>query len=349
MRAVYDQIGDEASPFQQSLRRGYRSGIVIGAGLSSAEDQMGSRIARRLDDRHEAIVVDAEEYVLRHGCHDTVDGDVNVPARAVLESHRHAQAACHEPVRLTLRRPCADRSPGNEVAEVLGRERLKELRRRRQSQAADLDEKLPRPCHASLHVVAPIQVGVVDEALPADGRARLLEVDPHGDHDPALDLRGQGRQSPGVVEAHLRIVDRARAHDHQHPPGPAAEYLLDLASVPLDLTLYGVRQWISPPVLGGRGEARYALDPDIVCRRPFKLDHLFHLCSRILDRSARLAYPGLDAGREDLGSAPPLRPNGNSTLGHDPAYPCTRSTVNLKQTRYRPGLAQHSGLRLGDA
>ena len=60
-----------------------------------------------------------------------------------------------------------------------------------------------------------IQVGVVDESLPADGGARLFEVDAHDDQQVLVELIGGGLQAAGVVDGGLRVVNGARADNDQ--------------------------------------------------------------------------------------------------------------------------------------
>jgi hypothetical protein len=50
-------------------------------------------------------------------------------------------------------------------------------------------QELPRQAEAELHVVGAVQMRIVDEPLPPDGGARLLEVDAHHDEDLGLDAR----------------------------------------------------------------------------------------------------------------------------------------------------------------
>src|SRR4029450_3150600 len=56
-----------------------------------------------------------------------------------------------------------------------------------------------------------------DEPLPADGGARLLEVDAHDDEQGVRPPPGELRQPPGVVECGLGIVDGAGADDRDQP------------------------------------------------------------------------------------------------------------------------------------
>ena len=87
------------------------------------------------------------------------------------------------PVHLAFGRPGADRDPRREVGDVLRDLRVEELRRRRQSDVVDVEQELAGEPQALVDVEALVQIGIVDESLPADRRARLLEVAAHDDDE----------------------------------------------------------------------------------------------------------------------------------------------------------------------
>ena len=159
----------------------------------------------------DAVGVDSEENMLRHGGHDAINCNFHASACTVFEPYRHAEAARHKPVGLALGGPCADGAPGDHVAEILRSERLQELCSGRQTLGADVYQKLPSLGQALLHIVGAVKLRVVYEALPADSSARLLEVDPHGDHEPVFDLFGEPCQTPGVVETQFGVVGSSMA------------------------------------------------------------------------------------------------------------------------------------------
>jgi hypothetical protein len=66
-----------------------------------------------------------------------------------------------------------------------------------------------------VNVVAAVQAGIVDQALPAGHRARLLEVDPHHDQQVVLEGVPDRGQPARVIKGGDRIVDRAGANDDQ--------------------------------------------------------------------------------------------------------------------------------------
>ena len=82
---------------------------------------------------------------------------------------------------LAFGRARADRAPGDQVAEVLRRDDVEELAARRHAELVDLEQELAADAQPLVDPVALVEVRVVDQALPADRRARLLEIDAHDD------------------------------------------------------------------------------------------------------------------------------------------------------------------------
>ena len=66
---------------------------------------------------------------------------------------------------------------------------------------------------AVVDVEAAVEIGVVDQALPADGGARLLEIDAHDDLEPVAEALAERDEAAGVVEGGGGIVDGAGADD----------------------------------------------------------------------------------------------------------------------------------------
>ena len=131
---------------------------------------------------------------------------------------------------LALRGPCADRAPGHRVRDVLRRDRVEPFAAHRQAVRDDVAEQLAGGAQAAVHVVAAVHARVVDQALPAGYRARLLEVHPHHDQQIGpVELTG-GPQPAGVVERGRRVVHRAGPGDDQQAVVVAVEDGADLAA-----------------------------------------------------------------------------------------------------------------------
>ena len=116
---------------------------------------------------------------------------------------------------LRLRVARADRPPADQIADVLRCNRIQPFGRRRQPQAKHVGQHLACQPHALADIEAAIQIRVVDQTLPADRRARLLEIHAHHDHQSALKLALERRKTLRVLVRRFRIVNRARADDDQ--------------------------------------------------------------------------------------------------------------------------------------
>ena len=216
--------------FAGELRRGERllgepdaHGVVVRPPAAAAEHEVAVAVPGRADDGRPALRVDAEEAVRLRGRADRVDRDLEPAVGPVLEAHRRRQPARHLAVGLRLGGAGADRVPADQVAEVLRRERVERLRAGRQAERRELREQPSRADDALVDAKRVVHVRVVDEALPAGDRARLLEVDPHHDEQRVAHTLGEPHQSSGVFERRGRIVDRARADHHDEARIPAVQ------------------------------------------------------------------------------------------------------------------------------
>ena len=116
---------------------------------------------------------------------------------------------------LRLGGACSDRGPANQIGDVLGHDRVENLRGRRQSECGHIEQQLTRHLDSPGQVAGVVEMGVVDEAFPADCRARLLKIDTHHQKETIPNLPGEVGQAPGIVDCRNGIVDRAGAHDHE--------------------------------------------------------------------------------------------------------------------------------------
>ena len=150
-------------------------------------------------------------------CLNRVAGDLDVAVGAILEPDRRRQTGGEFAVHLALGGARANRAPGDQVAQVLGRDHVQKLTASGQAQAIDLDEQLARNTQSLVDAEGFVQIGVVDQALPADRGARFFKIHPH--HD--LQRVGIGVallfEQPCIGQRRRRVVDRAGADHHQQP------------------------------------------------------------------------------------------------------------------------------------
>src|SRR5262245_9108997 len=104
---------------------------------------------------------------------------------------------------------------------------------------------------------------VVDEPLPADGRARLLEVHAHDDAELADESVGKRLEAPGVFTGGLGVVDGAWAHDHHEPVVAAVEDTTDLLTPARDRQRAPLGEGQLLEQDGRRDERAKALDAEV--------------------------------------------------------------------------------------
>ena len=100
--------------------------------------------------------------------------------------------------------------------------------------ARQLQQKAARSLQALVDRETAVEMRVVDVALPADGRARLLEIGPHDDQEVVAQALGNGLQQAGVLERLVVVVDRARTDDDHQPVVRAVEHGGDRRPARLD-------------------------------------------------------------------------------------------------------------------
>ena len=136
-----------------------------------------------------------------------VGGGLDGAVGGVLEAHRHGQAAGQLAVHLGFGVARADGAPADRVADVLRGDGVKPFGGGGQAKAQHIGEHLAGQPHALTNIEATVQIGVVDEAFPADGGAWLLEVHAHHDHESVFQLALDGSQLFCVLVRGLRIMD----------------------------------------------------------------------------------------------------------------------------------------------
>src|SRR6266511_5975537 len=107
---------------------------------------------------------------------DGVDRDLHVAVGAVLDAHRHGESRSELSMNLALCGACTDRSPAHQIGIELAERSIQKLRAGRQTQLRNIREKPARRPESLVDVVRTVEVRIVDESFPADGRARLLEI-----------------------------------------------------------------------------------------------------------------------------------------------------------------------------
>ena len=233
MRAIHDDVRGQARGLEAALALRHVRGVEVRL-APAAQHDVRVGVARRGEDGGEAVLGDAEEVVLAERGGDAVHAGVERAVGAVLEADGRREAGGDLAVRLRLGGAGADGGPADEVADVLRGERVEHLRRGGDAELGDGEQEAAREAEAVLDAEGVVEVGVVDEALPAEDGARLLEVDAHDDHDRVGDFVRKGAEAAGVLGGAVEAVDRAGADDREEAGVVAVEDALDRLAAALD-------------------------------------------------------------------------------------------------------------------
>ena len=257
--------------------------LVVRAALPAPQDHVAVGVAAGRDDAGEALFGDAQEAVRMGGRAHRVDRDLHPAVGAVLESDRHRQARRQLSMNLTFSRARPDGAPAHEIGDELGGDRVEEFAARGQPDVDEVEQEPAAAAQPDVDGEASVQVRIVDQPLPAHRGARLLEVHPHDDAQIRRELVGRVPEAQGVVVGGGRIVDGARADDHEQPVAPAAQDVGHFLARARDheRSLLGERQLLDedrggqqrldaldaevagfhPPIVIRRRRPRGALDP----------------------------------------------------------------------------------------
>jgi hypothetical protein len=155
--------------------------------------------------------------------HDGIHRHLQVTIGAVLEADRHREPGGEFAVDLALGRAGADGGPGDEVGVILAERGVEELGADGQAGGVDVEQQPPGEAQALVDLEAAVEVRIVDQALPADGRAGFFKVDAHHHQQVAGEAVGHGLQMFRVIERRRRFMDGTGADDRQQPVVAAGE------------------------------------------------------------------------------------------------------------------------------
>jgi hypothetical protein len=159
---------------------------------------------------------------------DCVDGDAKISVGSILESHRTRKTRRQLAMNLALGSARADGAPAHEISNVLRRDHIQIFDASRHSHFIQLDKQLASGSESFVDSKAAVEVRIIDQPLPADRRAGLLEVDPHDDQQIGLKPFFFSFESGGVFQGGFRIVNRAWSDDNEQPVIGAVQDAMDL-------------------------------------------------------------------------------------------------------------------------
>ncbi len=259
---VDHQLLGQAGLGEFGAGRGDARRVVVGRAPSTQHD-VRILVAGRGGDGGAAGLGDGQEMVRLAGGQHRIYRDLHIAVGAVLEPDRAGEAGRQFPVHLAFGGAGADRAPGHQVGDVLRRHHVQELAGGREAQGVDVDQHSPGEPQAVVDLETAVQPRIVDQPLPADRRARLLEIDPHEDFELAGMAAALLGQATGVVEGGSRIVNRAGADHHQQAVVLAVQDAVrGLAGLGDGAGDHAGRRRLADH-LGGRAQRREAFDSKI--------------------------------------------------------------------------------------
>mmetsp|Transcript_14531 Transcript_14531/g.29380 ORF Transcript_14531/g.29380 Transcript_14531/m.29380 type:complete len:377 (+) Transcript_14531:256-1386(+) len=181
--------------------------------LASTKDNVCHVVTLGVHDGREALLGDGQEAVRARGRHYGVDSNLDIAAGTVFETDRSGKSRDELSVDLAFGCPCTDGAPGDELGEVLRGHHVEELHSGWQAHLGELCEETTCKAQTLIDLEGAIEVRIVDETLPSNGGAWLLEVDAHDDVQVLLEVVPFSLQELGIVDGRLGIVNAARPND----------------------------------------------------------------------------------------------------------------------------------------
>src|ERR1017187_3834836 len=126
------------------------------------------------------------------GRENGVDGDLHIAGGSILEPDRTREAADQLAVNLTLGGTRSDSAPGDEIHEILRRDDVEKFGAGGDAHLGEIEKKMAGHAQAVIDLVGLVEMRVVDEPLPSNCGARLLEVHAHHEAEALRKLSHDG-------------------------------------------------------------------------------------------------------------------------------------------------------------
>ena len=191
--AVNHKTGTHALSSELSLSICDAGSIVVRALLATAKDNEAIRVTDSPDNGDNTGLSDGQEVVRVLDGANSVNSDIERAVGAVLESDGEGQTGGKLTVDLGLGGACTNSTDRQTVGQELGGDCVEHLAGNGHALVGQIDEQLARYAETLVDLEAVVDIGIVDQTLPADGCTWLFEVRAH--HD---------QQIVGVLLLHLQ-------------------------------------------------------------------------------------------------------------------------------------------------
>src|SRR5690606_34535885 len=139
----------------------YRHRVIVRLAAAATQYDMTVLVATGGGQGDAAVVVDTETTVRMLDAEHGIDCHFQAAVGTVLEADRAGQAGWPGAVRVRFAGARANRGPGDQVLQVLRRERVERLGRRRQAQLGHVEQRLAGDVQAVLDLERVVHVRIV--------------------------------------------------------------------------------------------------------------------------------------------------------------------------------------------
>ena len=115
------------------------------------------------------------------GSTDRIDGNTQCAVGTIFESYRGRQAGGQLTVNLAFCGSGTNRSPANQVSDVLRRNQIKKLGGCRDAQTVDIQQQFTGDIQPLVDLITVIQIRIINQSLPTYGGTWLFKINPHDD------------------------------------------------------------------------------------------------------------------------------------------------------------------------
>lgn len=155
--------------------------IEVGAFGSATQDDEAVLVALGARNSSKTLLCHTHEVMFRSRGTNCVNRNSQVAICSILETHGERQARSQLTVQLRLGGSRSNRTNRDTVRQELGADGIQHLARNRHPTARQINKHLPADPQSLVDLETLVDVWVVDQTLPSDSRARLLEVSAHDD------------------------------------------------------------------------------------------------------------------------------------------------------------------------
>jgi hypothetical protein len=153
--------------------------------------------------------------VLSSGGTNSVNGNTKAAVGTVLETDRERKTRSKLTVKLRLGGTGTNGADRDTVGKELRRDGVEHLSGNWETLGGQVNEKLAGNTETLVDLEGVVDIGVVDQTLPADGCSGLLEVGAHHNAEIVGESVGDLLESGSVFLGSSRVVDGARTDDNE--------------------------------------------------------------------------------------------------------------------------------------